>query len=71
MLINFVEKFILRHKAKRPVSEALLIDLAAILLWRGVWGLLDLYLFPERPEMSFVFSILVAVVLMISLRIRK
>lgn len=28
-----------------------------ILVWRGLWGLMDLYLFPGHPEFSYILSI--------------
>jgi len=32
--------------------------LGVVLFWRGVWGLTDLYLFPNQPELSYLISIL-------------
>jgi hypothetical protein len=64
MIIDFVEKFILRRPKKRQIGEALLIDLSAIMIWRGVWGFMDLYLFPNHPEISFILSITVGITLM-------
>ncbi|MBS3054034.1 MAG: hypothetical protein J4431_00670 [Candidatus Aenigmarchaeota archaeon] len=37
---------------------ALVISFGIILFWRGVWGLLDIYLFPANLETSFwIFAI--------------
>ncbi len=30
--------------------------IALVVLWRGVWGLLDLYLFPDDPLASYSVS---------------
>lgn len=27
-----------------------------IIFWRGIWGLLDVYLFPNNPELSYFIS---------------
>lgn len=32
--------------------------LGVVLFWRGIWGLTDLYLFPNQPELSYLISIL-------------
>lgn len=68
MIIDFVESLIFRRPKKRHIAEALLIDLSAILIWRGVWGFMDLYLFPSHPEVSFILSISVGIVLMLLVR---
>ena len=34
-----------------------------IILWRGVWGLMDLFLFPNQPLYSYGASILLGIVL--------
>jgi len=38
---------------------AVIIGAAMIMFWRGVWGLLDLYLLPDSPDLSFLLSALV------------
>jgi hypothetical protein len=32
---------------------------AIIVFWKGVWGLLDLYLFPDQPLLSYVICIII------------
>lgn len=59
MLIDFLERTFFRRKKERGLFTSLTIDLAAILLWRGIWGLLDLYVFPNHLPTSFVFSVIV------------
>ena len=46
-----------RMKREHQVIFAVVIGFAVISFWRGVWGLLDLYLFPDNPELSFWSSI--------------
>lgn len=36
-------------KNKRTMLNSIVIVVAIIMLWRGIWGLLDVYLFPEIP----------------------
>lgn len=68
MIITFIEKFLFRRPKKRDIGEALLIDLSAILIWRGVWGLTDLYFFPNHSEFSFVLSVVLGLTLMYFIR---
>ncbi len=44
-------------KADHPNANAVVIVLGIIMLWRGVWGLLDQFLFPGSPEISYMVSI--------------
>jgi nitric oxide reductase large subunit len=39
-------------KASYPNANVIVIILAIIMLWRGVWGLLDTYFFPGSPTFS-------------------
>ena len=32
-------------------------SIAIVGIWRGVWGVMDLYIFPENSVLSFVASI--------------
>ena len=43
----------------------LFIAVGVILFWRGLWGLADLYIFPENPPMSFVISILLGLAILL------
>lgn len=58
------------HKLKKikiwkKISFAILVGFAVISFWRGVWGLLDLYLFPKNHELSFWFSIIIGIIILI------
>ncbi|MBI5803071.1 hypothetical protein HY448_00065 [Candidatus Pacearchaeota archaeon] len=50
----------------REVFHTLLIAFAIVSFWRGTWGLMDLYLFPENHLVSFWISILIGVVILYS-----
>lgn len=41
----------------------LLAVVAVVMMWRGLWGLLDLYLWPENPKRSNLVSFIVGFVL--------
>jgi hypothetical protein len=44
-------------KATYPNVNLVIIISAIIMLWRGVWGLLDTYLFPGSPVLSYLVSL--------------
>jgi len=50
-----------RKKAAMNFSRAILIGTAVVLFWRGVWGLLDLYFFPDHQVISFIGSLLIGI----------
>ncbi len=47
------------------VYFSLLIGLAVIAFWRGAWGLMDLYLLPENPTLSFILSLFLGFVVLL------
>lgn len=38
--------------------DILLVSIAIILLWRGVWNFVDMYFFPEFPVFSNMLTII-------------
>lgn len=62
--------FSFQKKEQQSLLISLLIDLSAILLWRGTWGLLDLYVFPGKSVLSFGASALLGLTLLMILRKR-
>ena len=53
----------MKRKVKKTIL-ALFIALAVVSFWRGVWGLMDFYLFPNNSLLSFASSILIGVVIL-------
>lgn len=43
------------------ILNIVIIAVAIVCVWRGVWGLLDIYLFPDALVLSFVVSICIGV----------
>lgn len=58
---SLLQKFELHH----PVCTSLLIATAVISFWRGLWGMMDTYLFPEQEFLSYAVSILIGIVLLL------
>lgn len=48
----------------KETAHVLLIALAIIMFWRGVWGLMDHYLFPDNPALSYVLSIATGILIL-------
>jgi len=45
---------------------ALVIGFAVISFWRGIWGLLDVYLFPDHYILSLWISVFLGVLILIA-----
>ncbi len=45
---------------------AIIIAFAVISFWRGVWGLMDEYLFPENYKLSLWISLISGIVILIA-----
>jgi hypothetical protein len=54
-----------KTKRKPAPLSTILIAGAIIMFWRGVWGLLDVYLFPSNPTLSYSLSFLISLLLYI------
>jgi hypothetical protein len=62
-----------RRPAKRSIYrnrnlQNLLIGLAIVFFWRGAWGLMDIYIFPASPILSYGFSALAGLALLFFVR---
>ena len=55
---------IITKRRLKKTLEILLVAFAVISFWRGVWGLMDLYLFPNNHIISFTISIIVGLVIL-------
>ena len=49
---------------KRRMLHAVLIGLAVISFWRGMWGLMDLYLFPNNELVSYIVSAIIGIIIL-------
>ena len=53
-------------KKKHQVIYALFVGFGAVSVWRGFWGIMDVYVFPEDYLHSSIASIVIGVVILIS-----
>lgn len=47
------------HKNAYMYFEVITMSLAIVMMWRGVWNLLDYYVFPEYQFLSNLFTIII------------
>lgn len=47
---------------------ALLVALAVVSFWRGIWGLMDLYLYPNDLLLSFAISSIIGIIILYSIK---
>lgn len=47
------------------------ITIGIVLTWRGVWGLADLYLFPDELVISFIASFILGIVVLLLVDFKK
>ena len=38
-----------------------LLAIAIVAVWRGVWGLMDIYLFPDNQSLSLILSLVIGI----------
>jgi hypothetical protein len=52
-------------KIRNQTIFAILISFAVISFWRGLWGLMDLYIFPNNIELSLWTSIGIGLIILV------
>ncbi|MFA6369082.1 MAG: hypothetical protein WCX20_01755 [Candidatus Shapirobacteria bacterium] len=62
-----IKKFC-RHISQNKLFLTILEAVAFVTIWRGTWGLLDRYLFPNSPLISYLVSIFVGVLLLVKFK---
>jgi len=55
------EKKIKVFERKHRVISELILGISLILVWRGIWELSDLYLFPDNRFLSAISSIVIGI----------
>ena len=53
-------------KLKHQAIFAIVIAFAVISFWRGVWGLMDVYLFPDNYQLSLWVSLILGLVILMA-----
>jgi len=55
LIDNYIKKM-RKWEKKHPVLNTLIVLIGVVFLWRGIWGSLDTYFFPDNPLLSFGIS---------------
>ncbi|NCO05057.1 MAG: hypothetical protein GW939_02820 [Candidatus Magasanikbacteria bacterium] len=59
-------KKLINLKKHHQLVFGLIIMSAMICLWRGIWGLLDIYLIPNDPSLSYLISLILGIAVIIT-----
>ncbi len=59
-------KKISRMKAHHQIIFSIIIGVAVISFWRGIWELQDIYLFPNNYELSLWSSVIIGIGILIA-----
>ena len=62
--IRVMHQFAMLEPYKTELLRPLVFLSAVIMLWRGIWNLLDIHLMPENPTMSALISIVLGLLVL-------
>lgn len=51
-------------KQSNSFFRIILIAVSVVLFWRGAWGLMDLYVFPENELASYIMSLAAGLIIL-------
>jgi len=51
-------------KLRSDFFSMIFVVIGVVFVWRGLWNLMDLYIFPDRPVLSNALSILVGILIL-------
>lgn len=52
-------RFFKNLKQKYPSIYSITVFIGVLMAWRGIWGLLDRYFFPDNSMLSYVLGIII------------
>lgn len=53
-----------KKRSLRNILFTIVIAFAIVSFWRGIWGLMDLYLFPGNQVVSLLVSVLLGIIIL-------
>ena len=62
--VTFSQLFSGASQAQFPFT--FIVVLGVVSLWRGAWGLMDLHLFPKNSSLSYIVSLLIGLIILLS-----
>ncbi len=63
-VVRHYKYLVKKFEHKHHIFAALLIGSALVLMWRGIWHLADIYLFPNQDVVSALLSILIGFIIL-------
>ncbi len=57
-------KYNKKKRSLRKILFTIIIAFAIVSFWRGIWGLMDLYLFPGNQVVSLSVSVLLGIIIL-------
>ncbi len=55
-----------KMKKSHQTVFAVVIAFAVISFWRGIWGLMDIYMFPDNLEYSYLSSMIIGLCILVA-----
>lgn len=56
------------QEKKKKFTYTILVAFAIVIFWRGIWGIMDLYFFPNMLPLSFILSIFFGFLILFSVK---
>ena len=53
------------------VLIVIIASLAIVSFWRGIWGLMDIYIYPTNPTISLVSSVIMGIAILLLIAFYK
>lgn len=60
-----MRKLLIFLRRKHSNLHIMSVAVAVVFVWRGLWGIMDLYLFPAHPLVSYALSIVLGLAILI------
>jgi len=69
MLLTMYERF-KKLKSHHQLIWSLVIATALVSVWRGIWGLMDVFIFPSNKLISVTISLVIGIIIFIVIHYR-
>ena len=64
-MINHLKKKIVQLRKSDSNINMIIIAISVVMIWRGVWGILDTFLFPNYPLISYSISLVLGILILL------
>ena len=56
------------YKTRVRLIKTIVVAVAIVIFWRGIWGLMDLYFFPNMLPMSYILSLFFGLIILLAVK---